>query len=228
MSELIILENAKKVFDVDKMPTTAFENINFKVEKGELIAIMGPSGCGKSSLVSVIGCMDSLTEGKYFFDGTEINRKNINSVFKLRNEKIAFIFQNFALVKDFTVAENVGLPLKVRKMPKSELKKNVLEALEYVGLTNLKDKIINKLSGGEQQRVAIARALAQNTDLILADEPTGALDQRNGSNIISILKRLNEEKGKTIIIITHDPNVAKVCNRIEYLLDGEFVESLEF
>ncbi|MGL4450805.1 MAG: ABC transporter ATP-binding protein [Sarcina sp.] len=223
MSKLISMKNGVKKFGDLECPVNALNGIDIEIEKGEFIAIMGPSGCGKSTLISIIGCMDKLTSGEYYFNDKKITKENINSLNFIRNKEIGLIFQNFALVKDFDVKDNIGLPLKIRKVNKNEIKNKVQEAAEFVGISKLLDKKVTKISGGEQQRVAIARTLAQDTDIIIADEPTGALDRTNGEQIMEILSKLNKEKNKTIIIVTHDIEIASKCDKIINMIDGKIV-----
>ncbi|MDU1314349.1 MAG: ABC transporter ATP-binding protein [Clostridium septicum] len=216
--DFIKLVNISKVYEND---FTALNNINLTINKGEFIALMGPSGSGKSTLLNIIGCLDSSTTGTYILDGNDCTNKKINKLCDVRNKKIAFIFQNFALIKELNVIENILLPLEYRN---NYDKKEVLEKLEKylikLGLDEIKYKKVKKLSGGQQQRVAIARALMQGSDLILADEPTGSLDEENGKIIMKILNSLNEDEKKTIIVVTHNLEVAKYCNKIITLRDG--------
>ncbi|AYE34678.1 ABC transporter ATP-binding protein [Clostridium septicum] len=216
--DFIKLVNISKVYEND---FTALNNINLTINKGEFIALMGPSGSGKSTLLNIIGCLDSSTTGTYILDGNDCTNKKFNKLCDVRNKKIAFIFQNFALIKELNVIENILLPLEYRN---NYDKKEVLEKLEKylikLGLDEIKYKKVKKLSGGQQQRVAIARALMQGSDLILADEPTGSLDEENGKIIMKILNSLNEDEKKTIIVVTHNLEVAKYCNKIITLRDG--------
>ncbi|APH17746.1 ABC transporter ATP-binding protein [Clostridium botulinum] len=220
---LIELKEIKKVYGKDESKVIALNKVNLSIKKGEMIAIMGPSGCGKSTLLNIIGCIDTSTQGEYFFNGNEINGLNFNKLSKIRNKKISFIFQNFALLKDFSVLDNVMMPLHFRKMKYKEKKEKSLFYLEKLGISNLHNKKIKNLSGGQQQRVAIARALVQESDIILADEPTGALDQRNGKIIMDTLKKLNVEENKTLIIVTHDKNIANYCDKNFYMEDGKII-----
>lgn len=218
---VIMLKEISKVYGEGEYKTEALKHINLAVEKGEMISIMGPSGCGKSTLLNILGCIDTYTEGEFYLNDKRINNSEINSLSKIRNEEIAFIFQNFALIKDYTIWENVELPLRFKKINKRDKKQIIEKYLSYLGLLEIKSKTVDKISGGQQQRVAIARALVQESNVILADEPTGALDQKNGHNIMNIFKDLNMNYGKTIIIVTHDLNVAKYSDKIVHLKDGE-------
>jgi putative ABC transport system ATP-binding protein len=219
---IIKLINIDKYYGKNESKITALNRVNLEVEQGDMLAIMGPSGCGKSTLLNIIGCIDLPDEGEYFLDGQMISKLNFNKLSKIRNSKVSFIFQNFALLKDFNVLDNVMLPLKFRKGNNSSKKEIALKHLNRLGISSIKYKKVRELSGGQQQRVAIARALVQDSKIILADEPTGALDQTNGVNIIKILQELNTE-GKTIIIVTHDPNIADRCSKVINMKDGVFV-----
>lgn len=226
MSNLISIKNGVKKFGDSDTSVIALNGLNITIEEGEFIAIMGPSGCGKSTLMSIIACMDTLTDGEYYFKDIKVTKENINSLNYIRNKEIGLIFQNFALIKDFSVQDNIGLALKIRKVKKDEIKEKVYNAAEFIGITKLLTKKVTKISGGEQQRVAIARTLAQDTDIIIADEPTGALDRENGMNIMNILKKLNEEKNKTVVVVTHDVEVAKKCDKIINMLDGKIIKEV--
>ncbi|MBM7836521.1 ABC transporter ATP-binding protein [Clostridium sardiniense] len=220
---IISLNNITKIYGKDMAKLIALDNISLDINEGEFIGVMGPSGCGKSTLLNIVGAVDLPTNGEYKLKDIIINKKNINNLSKIRNKEIAFIFQNFALIKDYTVFENVTLPLKFRKVNKKE--KNIIadKYLKELGILEYKNKLVSELSGGQQQRVAICRALVQESDLILADEPTGALDQKNGMNIMEILKMLNKKYNKTIIIVTHDDKIASYCDRIIYMKDGKII-----
>lgn len=217
--ELLQLENISKVYDNN---TIVLDNINLKIKKGELIAIMGPSGSGKSTLLNILGIVDSKTSGDYYINGKEVKELIKNKPNKLRNNFFGFIFQYFALLKQYTVLENVMLPLTYRKCTNKERINKSEFYLEKVGLLEHKDKKINKLSGGQQQRVAIARALVTEAEIILADEPTGNLDQKTGQDIMELLLEINRSC-KTIIIVTHDYNIAKQCSRIIKIVDGKII-----
>ena len=217
---IIELRNIKKNYGKELSKVEALKGVSLSIKEGEMVAIMGPSGGGKRTLLNIIGCIDTPSEGTYILEGQEVSSLNFNKLSFARNKKLSFIFQNFALLKDFSVIDNVIMPLNFRKVSyklKKELALKYIEKLEIKGLYNRK---VKDLSGGQQQRVAIARALTQESNIILADEPTGALDQSNGKNIMTILKNLNEEYNKTIIIVTHDNNVASYCSRIINITDG--------
>lgn len=217
--ELLQLENISKIYDNN---TIVLDNINLKIIKGELIAIMGPSGSGKSTLLNILGIVDSKTSGNYYINGKEVKELIKNKPNKLRNNFFSFIFQYFALLKQYTVLENVMLPLTYRKCTNRERVSKSEIYLKKVGLLEHKDKKINKLSGGQQQRVAIARALVTEAEIILADEPTGNLDQKTGQDIMELLLEINKS-GKTIIIVTHDYNIAKQCLRTIKIVDGKII-----
>lgn len=212
--------NIKKVYGKGDGQVIALNDINLKVEKGEMLAIMGSSGSGKSTLLNILGFLDKQTEGQYYFNGELVEAFNDKKLSKFRNKHIGFVVQNFALIQDYTVFENIKVPLDYTKVSLKDKKKKVDEVLKYVGIFDKKEKLPRELSGGQNQRVAIARALVNDPDVILADEPTGALDSINMEKIMELLKKFNDE-GKTIIIITHDNKVAKKCKRILYIEDGE-------
>lgn len=193
---IIELRDIKKIYGSGSAETVALKNINLSIKKGEMIAIMGPSGCGKSTLLNIMGGIDVPNNGTYFLNGQEINKVNFNKLAKIRNKNISFIFQEFALLKEFSVLDNVILPLNFRKITSKEKKLTALKYLEKLQIQDLANKKVMNLSGGQQQRVAIARSLIQESELILADEPTGALDQENGENIMNILKSLIRMKEK--------------------------------
>ena len=213
---MIQLANVAKGFGKNNF--SALKDINLTIEKGEMIAIMGPSGSGKSTLLNIIGLIDSPSSGKYFLDGMDTSTLKSN-YHKYRNMEVGFVFQNFSLLDDYTVVENVMLPLVYRRISHKKRMKISKEMLKMVGLERHINKYPYELSGGEQQRTAIARALAQDTKIILADEPTGALDQENGKKIMSILKEINKQ-GRTVLVVTHDQKVAAYCQRTIRLLDG--------
>lgn len=216
---LISLKDVVKIYGNKENQTEALRGINLDIDEGEMVAIMGPSGSGKTTLLNIIGCMDKCTSGSYFLHNEDTSTFNANKLAKFRNEHIGFVFQSFNLLNEYNLVENVYLPLTYRKGIRLSRKKMAEEMLEKVGLLSHKKKNPNQLSGGQQQRVAIARALVGNPSIILADEPTGALDQNTGREIINLLKEINES-GKTVIIITHDDKVAAQCKRIVYIEDG--------
>jgi putative ABC transport system ATP-binding protein len=196
------------------------KNVNIKIERGEFMAIMGPSGSGKSTLLNMIGALDRPTSGKVLINGTDINTLNDNQLADLRNKEIGFIFQQFNLIQRMDALHNVELPLTINGVPKKKREEKAKQLLESVGLGDRLDHRPNQLSGGEQQRVAIARALANDPPIFLCDELTGNLDSKTGQEIMLLLRRLNQEQGKTFVLITHDPNVAQSTDRLLQIRDG--------
>ncbi|MNN10654.1 Macrolide export ATP-binding/permease protein MacB [compost metagenome] len=216
----IEIKDIKKIYNSKQTKTYALDGINISIEEGDMVAVMGPSGSGKSTLLNILGLIDIPTSGYYSLAGHYFEKIKPSTIHKFRNKHIGFIFQYFALLKDYTVLDNVLLPLTYRKMPHKE---RIIKAKEYihkVGLSDHANKVPGELSGGQQQRVAIARALVGEQSLILADEPTGNLDQKTGEEIINLLCKINEQ-GKTIIVVTHDINVAKKCRSIVTIVDGK-------
>lgn len=217
---MIKLENVTKIYGGKDNQTVALDGVNISIEDGEMLAIMGPSGSGKSTLLNIIGAMDTLTSGDYYFDDIKVNTLSDKKIHQFRKNNISFVFQNFALMGNYTVFENVELPLISKGVSAKNRRQIVNEQLKLMGIDELAKKYPAKISGGQQQRCAIARALASGNKLILADEPTGALDHKTGEDIMDTFVRLNE-MGKTIIIITHDINVARKCKRIITIKDGK-------
>lgn len=216
---MIELINVEKIYGKKDYATRALKDANLKISDGEFLAVMGPSGSGKSTLLNIIGCMDSLTSGQYLVDGMDVgNMKNIKRQ-EFARDNISFVFQDFALMNDYTAYENVELPLRIKGVRAKVRKKTVMECLEKVGMTEYYKKYPNKLSGGQQQRVAIARALASGNKYILADEPTGALDSENGMEVIKVLQNIVKE-GRTVIMVTHNEELAMYADRIVYIEDG--------
>ena len=220
---LIRLEGVKKVFLTDEVETHALSGIHLDVRPGEYVSIGGPSGCGKSTLLSILGLLDTPTEGSYSLNGKPVANLNLAERSRIRNREIGFIFQAFNLIGDLTVYENVELPLTYRGMPGTERKARVQEALEKVGMAHRLKHYPSQLSGGQQQRVAVARALAGNPLILLADDPTGNLDSRNGEAVMELLRELHRG-GATICMVTHDPRYAKFADRQVHLFDGRVVE----
>ena len=219
---MIKLVNLSKVYRTAYMETTALNQINITISKGEFVAVMGPSGCGKSTLLNVVGMIDSPTSGEYYFDGEEVGSRSENDLVNVRKQHIGFIFQNFNLIDDLSVAENVDLPLLYLGIPKKERRRKVADALELVGLSSRAKHKPLELSGGQQQRVAVARSVVGEPKLILADEPTGNLDTKNGDDVMNMLKVLKEQ-GTTILMVTHSPEHGARADRIIEMLDGEVV-----
>lgn len=218
---LISINNLEKVYGKGNGKVVALDDVNIDIEKGDMVAIMGPSGSGKSTLLNIVGLLDSPTNGEYKLDGKKVNSLPKDEIALVRNEMIGFVFQNFNLLNNQNLIYNVILPLTYSKNKKN-MKERGKEILEKVGLGNYIQKTPNELSGGQKQRVAIARALINNPKIILADEPTGALDKKTGEEILNIFQELNEE-GQTIIIVTHDINIANKCKRIIKIVDGKVV-----
>ncbi len=223
---LIKLGNVTKVFYTDEVETHALSGIHLDIKKGEYVSIAGPSGCGKSTLLSIIGLLDSPTDGTYLINGKEVQGLDFSERARIRNQEIGFIFQSFNLIGDLNVYENVELPLTYRSMSSAERKKRVHESLEKVGMAHRMRHYPSQLSGGQQQRVAVARALAGSPSILLADEPTGNLDSRNGDAVMDLLQQLHRE-GATICMVTHDQRFAKHADRTVHLFDGKVVEETE-
>jgi putative ABC transport system ATP-binding protein len=220
---LIKLEGVKKVFMTDEVETHALAGIHLEVKKGEYVSIAGPSGCGKSTLLSILGLLDTPSDGEYYLNGKKVANLTLSERTRIRNREIGFIFQAFNLIGDLTVFENVELPLTYRGMPSSERKKRVQEALEKVGMAHRIKHYPSQLSGGQQQRVAVARALVGEPLIMMADEPTGNLDSKNGESVMELLRELNRQ-GATLCMVTHDPRYAKFADRSIHLFDGRIVE----
>lgn len=216
---MIKLENISKKYKFSDTETNALTNVSLVIENGEFVAIMGTSGSGKSTLLNIIGCMDKATSGKYYLDNTDIFKLKAKELCKIRNEKITFVFQNFALLEKYTAYENIELPLVNRRESAKERRRKVSEVAEQLGIETQLNKLPKQMSGGQQQRVALARALVSGADIILADEPTGALDHKTGIELMKIFKNLNNN-GKTVIIVTHDLSVAEYAERIITISDG--------
>lgn len=220
---MIRLKDLSKVYKTAYMETTALDHINIHIGKGEFVAVMGPSGCGKSTLLNIVGMIDSVSGGEYWFDGEEIGQRSENSLVDLRKNNIGFIFQNFNLIDDLSVHENVDLPLLYLGLSKKDRRAKVDEALELVGLESRAKHKPQELSGGQQQRVAVARSVVGSPKLILADEPTGNLDTKNGDDVMNMLRML-KDKGVTVLMVTHSPEHGSRADRIISMLDGQVVE----
>jgi putative ABC transport system ATP-binding protein len=219
---MIKTNHLTKIFRTDEVETTALNNIEFKAEQGEFVAVMGPSGCGKSTLLNIIGLLDNPSDGEYYFMDKEVSGFRESQRTDLRKGNIGFIFQSFNLIDELTVGENVELPLLYLRMSSKERKKKVDEVLERMQMSHRKNHFPQQLSGGQQQRVAIARAVVTSPRLILADEPTGNLDSANGEEVLKLLEELNHE-GTTIVMVTHSPGHAERAHRIVQLFDGHIV-----
>ena len=222
VAPLIKLDRVTKVFITEEVETHALEGIDLAIRPGEYLSVSGPSGCGKSTLLSLIGLLDSPTDGHYWLKSRPVETLNFNERARIRNREVGFIFQSFNLIGDLTIQENVELPLTYRGMLASERKRRVTEALEKVDMTHRIKHYPSHLSGGEQQRVAVARALAGDPSILLADEPTGNLDSKNGEAVMQLLDDLHRQ-GATICIVTHDPRFAEHAERVVNLLDGRIV-----
>ena len=220
---LIQLQGIKKVFYTDEVETHALSDIHLEIRNGEYVAIAGPSGCGKTTLLSILGLLDSPTDGSYVLDGQPVAKLSASDRARVRNRRIGFIFQAFNLIGDLTVYENVELPLTYRGMPSDERRKRVQSALERVGMSHRMKHFPAQLSGGQQQRVAVARAVAGDPAILLADEPTGNLDSINGEAVMELLRELHRG-GATICMVTHDPRYARHADRSVHLFDGKVVE----
>jgi putative ABC transport system ATP-binding protein len=223
-NHLIQLENVKKIYKVGETQVNALRDLSYNINKGDFVAIMGPSGSGKSTLMNIVGCLDKPTEGKYFLEGEEVSTLDKNTLARIRNKKIGFVFQTFNLLSRTTAIENTELPLLYSSMSKKKMRELASKSLSIVGLEGREFHRTNQLSGGEQQRVAIARALVNNPSLILADEPTGNLDTITGKEIMDIFKRLNKEKNITIILVTHEAELAQIARRRMHLRDGRIIK----
>lgn len=221
--EILSMKNIVKAYEMGEETNTVLKGINLTVNEGEFLAVLGPSGSGKSTLMNIIGCLDVPTSGEYILSGRDISGLSEKELARVRSEKIGFIFQSFYLLSKLNVEQNVELPLIYAGVNRDERIARAEDKLARVGLTDRIKYMPKQLSGGQQQRVAIARALVTNPTIILADEPTGALDQKNGAQIMELFKELNDE-GKTIIMITHDEKIAAKAKRIVRILDGEISE----
>ncbi len=224
MNEVIELKNVTKIYNPGKEnEVKALRGVNLKVHKSNFIAIMGPSGSGKSTLLHILGCLDRPTSGKVLIDGKDVSRFSDEKLAKIRREKIGFVFQQFNLFPNFTALENVEIPMRLAGVNKSKARERAKELLKFVGLEKRENHLPNQLSGGEMQRVAIARALANEPEVILADEPTGNLDTKTGTEIIKFMKGLSK-KGYTFVIVTHDPLIANFAKRKIRMIDGKLKE----
>ena len=220
---LVRVKEVDKVFHRGSEEIHVLSSLDLEVPKGDFLALMGPSGSGKSTLLSIIGLLDSPSDGEYVLNTNQVANLNVNQRSRIRNREIGFIFQSFNLIGDLTVYENVELPLTYRGMSGAERKKRVLEALERVGMSHRIKHYPSQLSGGQQQRVAVARALGGSPSILLADEPTGNLDSRNAEAVMELLRELHRE-GSTICMVTHDPRFARHAERTIHLFDGRVVE----
>jgi putative ABC transport system ATP-binding protein len=220
---LIRLEGVSKIFYTEEVETHALSSIHLEIQAGEYIAVAGPSGCGKTTMLSILGLLDTPTEGTYLLDGDPVQSLTLAQRARIRNQAIGFIFQAYNLIGDLTVFENVELPLTYRGMPSGERKQRVQEALERVGMAHRMKHYPSQLSGGQQQRVAVARAIVGRPLILLADEPTGNLDSKNGEAVMQLLNELHRD-GATICMVTHDPRYAHYAERTVNLFDGQIVD----
>ncbi|MBQ3792940.1 MAG: ABC transporter ATP-binding protein [Lachnospiraceae bacterium] len=220
---MLRMENITKAYELGEEEFLALRGVDLVVDRGEFLAVLGPSGSGKSTLMNIIGCLDVPTSGEYYLSGKLIANESEKELARIRSKEIGFIFQSFQLLQRQTAYENVELPLIYANMPEHKRKERVEEMLEKVGLADKMYNLPNQLSGGQQQRVAIARAIATNPTILLADEPTGALDQKTGHQVMELFHELNNE-GRTIIMITHDAKIASHAGRIVRILDGNISE----
>ena len=220
---LIRTEEIIKVYRLGEIDLKALNGVTTSIDKGEFVSIMGPSGSGKSTFMNILGCLDRPTEGRYILDGIDVSAFSRDELARIRNEKIGFVFQGFNLLRRTTALENVELPMVYSGVSQKERRERAREALNKVGLSGREDHYPNQLSGGQQQRVAIARALVNNASIILADEPTGNLDTKSSKEIMEIFTRLNEDSGITLIVVTHEPDIARYSRRIIKFLDGMII-----
>ena len=220
---VIQIDDIKKIYKMGEVEVPALNGVSFRVEKGEMVAITGPSGSGKSTLMNIIGCLDTPTSGSYILDGVDVSKLSDDEQANIRNKKIGFVFQQFNLLARTSALDNVMLPLNYSSTPVNQRKEKAIQALERVGLGNRLNHHPNELSGGQQQRVAIARALVNEPSILLADEPTGALDSKTGAEIMDLFQGLHRDAGQTVILVTHDAFVAKHTERIIHLADGQII-----
>jgi len=219
MEKIIEIKNVNKGYMLGEERVPVLKNVNFTVDKGEFVAILGPSGSGKTTLMNIIGCMDVLDSGEYYLNGRAIHETKEKHLTQVRNKEIGFIFQNYQLISTYNVMQNIMMPLLIRGMSHKEARNQCLEIVKLLGIDHRLGHKPNELSGGQRQRVSIARALASEPAVLLADEPTGALDSTSGQEVLKLFKKLNE-MGNTIVMITHDLQVAQNAKRIVYIVDG--------
>ena len=224
---MIKLENIQKVFRTEEVETVALGGVSLEVKKGEFVAVMGPSGCGKSTLLNILGLLDNPTAGRYWLDGEEVGALKEGQRTQVRKGQIGFVFQSFNLIDELNVEENVELPLTYLGVPKKERRARVEEVLRRMAISHRAHHFPQQLSGGQQQRVAIARAVVMNPKLILADEPTGNLDSKNGLEVMHLLTELNSQQGTTVVMVTHSERDARFAQRIVSMLDGQIVPDVQ-
>jgi putative ABC transport system ATP-binding protein len=223
MRAIIKLDNVWKTYKMGEVDVHALRGLSLEIKRGEFVAIQGPSGSGKSTAMNMVGCLDIPTKGRIFLEGRDISHMQESELAQIRGRKIGFIFQQFNLIPTLTALENVTLPMVFQNVPRRERIKRATKLLTMVELGDRLHHKPTELSGGQQQRVAIARSLSNNPEVILADEPTGNLDSKTGLTVMAFLRKLHEEEGKTIVMVTHDANLARYADRIEYLKDGIIV-----
>ena len=217
---LIEVKNIWKIYQLGDIPLEVLKDVSLTIDSGEFVAIMGPSGSGKSTFMNMLGCLDKPTSGKYYLDGVDTSTLNSNELSKIRNIKLGFVFQGFNLISRTTALDNVQLPMIYAGIKEEERIKRAKHALEIVGLSARENHMPNQMSGGQQQRVAIARAIVNDAPIILADEPTGNLDTKTSIEIMEFFVNLNEKHGKTIVLVTHEPDIAEYCKRVVKFRDG--------
>lgn len=226
-SEIITMQNVNKSYKMGSGSLHVLKDISLTVEQGEYLAILGPSGSGKSTLMNIIGCMDVLDEGTYNLDGVEIEKAKEKELTNIRNQKIGFIFQKYHLIPTYNVLQNIVMPLLMRGMILKDARDASMDTIAMLGLAERIDHKPNELSGGQQQRVAIARAIVTHPKLLLADEPTGSLDSHRSVEIMKLLQKLNDEEGITVVLVTHEPDMAKYAKRIVHFVDGTVASDQE-
>jgi putative ABC transport system ATP-binding protein len=224
LSSLIEVRQVTKAYRTGDVVLRALRGVSLSIDRGEFVALMGPSGSGKSTFLNIAGCLDQPTSGTYLLDGVDVSRLSRNQLAAIRNQKIGFVFQNFNLLPRTSAIDNVELPMLYRRGPAIDRRSRAFAALQMVGLAEYKDHRPNQLSGGQQQRVAIARALVNRPEIILADEPTGALDSRTSIEIMTIFQRLNRESGITLMMVTHEPDIAAHATRVMRFRDGRIMD----
>lgn len=225
---LLEAKNISKIYDLDtKNPFTAMKDISLTVYEGDFICVMGPSGSGKSTLINNISTIDIPTKGQVYIDGNEINSMSEKEIGNFRFQKLGFIFQNYSLLQSLTIYENIAAPLSLQKNKTPDMKKKVEDMAKLLNINKLLDKFPDECSGGEKQRAAICRALVTDPKLIIADEPTGNLDSKNSHELLQILRKMNQEQSKTIVMVTHDPQIASYSSKLIYITDGKIVKELE-
>lgn len=225
---LLEAKNISKIYDLDtKNPFTAMKDISLTVYEGDFICVMGPSGSGKSTLINNISTIDIPTKGQVYIDGNEINSMSEKEIGNFRFQKLGFIFQNYSLLQSLTIYENIAAPLSLQKNKTPDMKKKVEDMAKLLNISKLLDKFPDECSGGEKQRAAICRALVTDPKLIIADEPTGNLDSKNSHELLQILRKMNQEQSKTIVMVTHDPQIASYSSKLIYITDGKIVKELE-